>query len=304
MVCSKRRGACIFVLLGLLFTASARPLHSPASFYDSEEVGLHEQDVERVLGKAVTLEALPTMKMPRKFASEVRLWIATELLQEGQIRQELPSMTLQTVPEEDGQTRGVSPRVLHLDGYGSGTPAPQGQQPAAMYRQGILVSPFISIIMGAAICVGLCVFLSVCRVVVRHRFAEPLLFEATARQDAPSSGLPCPVLKALPVVSFRKERESQTVNQGSGENQCPICLIDFEEKDELRKLPECSHYFHQSCVDEWFKRNHTCPLCRISLLPPEEPALPTESGAALEQEPGQAAPRLAPLERESGGPFV
>lgn len=36
--------------------------------------------------------------------------------------------------------------------------------------------------MGAAICVGLCVFLSVCRVVVRHRFAEPLLFEATARQ--------------------------------------------------------------------------------------------------------------------------
>lgn len=103
---------------GLLFTASARPLHSPASFYDSKEVGLHEQDVERVLGKAVTLEALPTMKMPRKFASEVRLWIATELLQEGQIRQELPSMTLQTVPEEDGQTRGVSPRVLHLDGYG------------------------------------------------------------------------------------------------------------------------------------------------------------------------------------------
>lgn len=47
---------------------------------------------------------------------------------------------------------------------------------------GVLVSPFISIVMGAAICVGLCVFLSVCRVVVRHRFAQPLQFEATARQ--------------------------------------------------------------------------------------------------------------------------
>jgi hypothetical protein len=107
---------------GLLLTASARPLHSLALFYDSKEVGLREQDVERVLEKAVTLEALPTIQIPRKSAPEVRLWIVTELLHEGQIRQELPSTTLQTVPEEDGQARGVSPRVLHLDGYGKSQP--------------------------------------------------------------------------------------------------------------------------------------------------------------------------------------
>eukprot|EP00243_Klebsormidium_subtile_P008977 TRINITY_DN437_c0_g1_i1.p1 TRINITY_DN437_c0_g1~~TRINITY_DN437_c0_g1_i1.p1 ORF type:complete len:247 (+),score=18.92 TRINITY_DN437_c0_g1_i1:349-1089(+) len=135
------------------------------------------------------------------------------------------------------QTRGVSARSL-LQNSGN-TQQPANAYPG-YYQGSLLVSPFLSIVMGAAICVGLCVFLSVCRVVVRHRFAQPLLFEATARQEAPSAALPYSILKGLPIVSFKKEGENQTFNQGNGENQCPICLIEFEPKDSLRKLPECS----------------------------------------------------------------
>ncbi|XWS61616.1 hypothetical protein CRYUN_Cryun07bG0141600 [Craigia yunnanensis] len=43
---------------------------------------------------------------------------------------------------------------------------------------------------------------------------------------------------------------------------CSICLLDYQAKDTLRTIPSCMHYFHANCIDEWLKRNATCPLCR------------------------------------------
>ncbi|PWA63277.1 hypothetical protein CTI12_AA355010 [Artemisia annua] len=45
---------------------------------------------------------------------------------------------------------------------------------------------------------------------------------------------------------------------------CPICLTRYEPRDALRTIPECNHYFHADCVDEWLKLNATCPMCRKS----------------------------------------
>ncbi|KAL3818285.1 hypothetical protein ACJIZ3_004190 [Penstemon smallii] len=45
---------------------------------------------------------------------------------------------------------------------------------------------------------------------------------------------------------------------------CPICLTDYQPKETLRSIPECNHYFHADCIDEWLKLNGTCPLCRNS----------------------------------------
>lgn len=45
---------------------------------------------------------------------------------------------------------------------------------------------------------------------------------------------------------------------------CPICIVDFEEGDDIRLLP-CEgkkHSFHQQCVDEWLLKLPTCPVCR------------------------------------------
>ncbi|KAJ5723322.1 hypothetical protein N7488_001357 [Penicillium malachiteum] len=40
---------------------------------------------------------------------------------------------------------------------------------------------------------------------------------------------------------------------------CPVCLEDVSQTQEIRELP-CSHVFHRGCLDEWFFRGHYyCP---------------------------------------------
>lgn len=42
-------------------------------------------------------------------------------------------------------------------------------------------------------------------------------------------------------------------------DNCPVCL-------ESLMIDDCSiickHTFHVSCLDEWFKKHNTCPMCR------------------------------------------
>merc|ERR1719313_1182592 len=45
------------------------------------------------------------------------------------------------------------------------------------------------------------------------------------------------------------------------QQQCMVCLADFEDGDELRKL-HCDHMFHVDCIDEWLRRSPHCPLCK------------------------------------------
>lgn len=49
-----------------------------------------------------------------------------------------------------------------------------------------------------------------------------------------------------------------------GRETCPICIVDFEEGDNLRVLPcEGKHRFHQECVDQWLlELSSSCPICR------------------------------------------
>ncbi|GAU32603.1 hypothetical protein TSUD_71500 [Trifolium subterraneum] len=48
------------------------------------------------------------------------------------------------------------------------------------------------------------------------------------------------------------------------DNTCSICLSEYQPKETLRSIPECNHYFHAACIDEWLKMNGTCPICRNS----------------------------------------
>lgn len=45
------------------------------------------------------------------------------------------------------------------------------------------------------------------------------------------------------------------------DEECAICLFDFEDGDELRHL-YCDHFFHRSCVDRWLTKHAFCPKCK------------------------------------------
>ncbi|GLJ39062.1 hypothetical protein SUGI_0796310 [Cryptomeria japonica] len=47
---------------------------------------------------------------------------------------------------------------------------------------------------------------------------------------------------------------------------CPICLAEFVEGENLKVLPHCNHCFHAECIDKWLACNPSCPSCRQSLL--------------------------------------
>lgn len=65
--------------------------------------------------------------------------------------------------------------------------------------------------------------------------------------------------------------------------ECSICLAPFGDADEIR-LTSCDHVFHSRCLKNWFKVNHTCPLCRSSL-----------ARCSAEEGPSGGAPAAVPI---------
>ncbi|XP_030447715.1 putative RING-H2 finger protein ATL69 [Syzygium oleosum] len=61
--------------------------------------------------------------------------------------------------------------------------------------------------------------------------------------------------------------ESKRLPKHNEGGHCSICLAEYEAKDVIRCVPECSHCFHADCVDAWLRVNATCPLCRSSPAP-------------------------------------
>jgi len=59
---------------------------------------------------------------------------------------------------------------------------------------------------------------------------------------------------------------SSVVNEkNEGENNnCVICLGDFEPGDSVTTLP-CVHMFHTECIKTWFKSNNHCPVCKFEI---------------------------------------
>ncbi|PFH51499.1 hypothetical protein AMATHDRAFT_142301 [Amanita thiersii Skay4041] len=59
-------------------------------------------------------------------------------------------------------------------------------------------------------------------------------------------------------------QQNDLMPESIGTETCPICIIDFEEGDDIRILPcEGKHKFHQSCVDQWLlELSSSCPICR------------------------------------------
>ena len=51
-------------------------------------------------------------------------------------------------------------------------------------------------------------------------------------------------------------------NIDNPDTKCHICNEEYNEYDICRKNNLCSHYFHYQCIDNWYSRNTTCPICQ------------------------------------------
>eukprot|EP01122_Echinamoeba_exundans_P009330 TRINITY_DN3270_c0_g1_i2.p1 TRINITY_DN3270_c0_g1~~TRINITY_DN3270_c0_g1_i2.p1 ORF type:complete len:212 (+),score=26.28 TRINITY_DN3270_c0_g1_i2:129-764(+) len=89
-----------------------------------------------------------------------------------------------------------------------------------------------------------------------HRMIQYLDSATTA--DASATAQPSPLL-ARKTLSKKAEDDEDA--------ECPLCLDRAAEV----ALAECNHAFCNKCLDEWTKRNPTCPMCRQQTSEDSEP---------------------------------
>ncbi|KIR38264.1 hypothetical protein I307_02406 [Cryptococcus deuterogattii 99/473] len=74
--------------------------------------------------------------------------------------------------------------------------------------------------------------------------------------------------------------------EAEGGQTCPICLVEFEEGDDLRVLPcEREHMYHTGCIDPWLLQvSSSCPLCRKDFSNPQSLPSSTQSSQTFSSE--------------------
>lgn len=81
-------------------------------------------------------------------------------------------------------------------------------------------------------------------------------------------GLSAADLQRLPTIECHEEegeeRRFAVHSGGGGNNECAVCLDDFQIGDRCRVIPACGHAFHVQCADAWLSKRSVCPICRTS----------------------------------------
>ncbi|KAK7255686.1 hypothetical protein RIF29_29103 [Crotalaria pallida] len=73
----------------------------------------------------------------------------------------------------------------------------------------------------------------------------------------------CTTLESHSITYHYKAAEEAA--KATNMSECVICLTAFEEEESVRKLHNCKHVFHTSCIDQWLSSHSGCPLCRTQI---------------------------------------
>lgn len=152
-------------------------------------------------------------------------------------------------------------------------PPPPPRPPAATQSH---LAPFLI----AAVCIlGISfLLLTTCTIILRYRFSRRRRNSSARVDDSPADdgggsvvdhpiwhistiGLQQSVIDSI--TAFKYKKLDGLLIEGS---DCSVCLTEFEDGDELRLLPKCSHAFHVSCIDTWLRSHKNCPICRAPVV--------------------------------------
>ena len=66
------------------------------------------------------------------------------------------------------------------------------------------------------------------------------------------------ILGATEIVNFDENTSNNNTN-------CPITLEPFIVGEQVCRIKHCSHLFKESALNDWFRRNVRCPVCRYDI---------------------------------------
>ncbi|KAJ8636847.1 hypothetical protein MRB53_011114 [Persea americana] len=104
-----------------------------------------------------------------------------------------------------------------------------------------------------------CILVRCCK--HRDTLSQPRRPQFLPQEEGTPSGQERSFIQLIPAYKYGKE-------PGEAVNTCAVCLCEFKEGEDVRRLPECLHSFHVPCIDMWLYSHSSCPLCRAEMAPP------------------------------------
>lgn len=59
-------------------------------------------------------------------------------------------------------------------------------------------------------------------------------------------------------------QDSPDEDDDSVDLTCPICMCEMGENEYIYNLT-CHHIFHIDCLEQWYMRRNTCPVCKQNI---------------------------------------
>ncbi|KAC9968853.1 hypothetical protein E3N88_45015 [Mikania micrantha] len=95
------------------------------------------------------------------------------------------------------------------------------------------------------------------RYCIRRHAARMAALRTFTGEEIPT-GVDDKTLATIPIIAYKKSDPDPC--------ECSVCLVDVEDGDMVRVLPDCKHLFHVNCIDEWFAGHTSCPVCRVPVV--------------------------------------